>query len=112
MLDAILHPPNTPRLQKKKKKKKSYHHRFWDVMILFDWYQNNVENLSSSRLSECASCEEAMALNKSVLETKPSAKSAIEIKQLLFEINKTLSKKIQPSSHLPNEVQEAHDFIR
>ena len=34
-----------------------------------------------------------MALNKSVLETKPSARSAVEIKQLLFEINKTLSKK-------------------
>lgn len=79
---------------------------------IYDWYQNNVENLSTSRLSECASCEEAMALNKSVLETKPSARSAVEIKELLFEVNKTLSKKIQPSSHLQNGVQETHDFVR
>ncbi len=79
---------------------------------IFDWYQDNVEHVSKSKLSECASCEEAMALNKSVLETKPSAKSAVEIKQLLFEINKTLSKKTQHSSDSYNGVEQSHDFVR
>jgi chromosome partitioning protein len=79
---------------------------------IFQWYQDNINNLSCSRLSECASCEEAMALNKSVIETKPTSRSAGEIKEILFEMNKVLSKKVTPSKgHFPMR-EELHDFIR
>jgi chromosome partitioning protein len=80
---------------------------------IYDWYRENIENLSTSKLSECASCEEAMALNKSVIETKPSARSANELKELLFEINKILSKNIPISDNVSTRQGEAfNDFAR
>ena len=81
---------------------------------IYHWYQENIEDLSASRLSECASCEEAMALNKSVIETKPSARSAIELKEVFAEVGKILSKSSRKYSNVENNLVQGdgHDFAR
>ena len=45
-----------------------------------------------------------MALNKSVIETKPSARSAIELKEVFAEIGKILSKSSRKYSNVENNL--------
>ena len=76
---------------------------------IYDWYQDNFENTLPYFIRESVVSEEAMALNKSLIEFKPTSRPALEMKEIVSAISHRLHQASKLNfSHLKKQESIGH----